>query len=299
MTPTVRSSLNDVWLAFGCAAVAFLVACGGADGYSNQSSSTGGDAALPDQNAGGATSDQDGLLHALCASGYPLADATYSIAKSRFAFGSTPVPVDAGPLVRWTGSDGVVAIWDDGSEQALLDANALAMGLSGWRGDAEALDTYVIEYFESMGVEPCQIAGVGEAGGQYGIIPATGDGGTFVAVLPVTVELERGVSGVRVVESLAAAEFDSNDQTTHETFYWPEIPADIVTEALAFQAQLAAPGGLTAYQAKLPGDAQGGSVVIHHTVAATGHPFIAVAVYDIGNDLFFDRNGNSVTATWE
>jgi hypothetical protein len=89
----------------------------------------------------------------------------------------------------------------------------------------------LFDYFVAMGVIPCQIAGTGESGGIMGGGPI-GGGGTFVDS-PVTVRLQRGISGVRVVESLAVAQFDSNDQTTYESFYWPEIPAGVVTEALS------------------------------------------------------------------
>jgi hypothetical protein len=42
-----------------------------------------------------------------------------------------------------------------------------------------------------------------------------------------------------VVESLAVARFDIDNQTTYEAFYWPEIPGDVVSTAIAFGAQLA------------------------------------------------------------
>ncbi len=125
---------------------------------------------------------------------------------------------------------------------------------------------------------------------------------------PDGLSLARGVQGVNVRDSLANAEFDSSDQTTEETFYWPEIPTDVVSAALAFQAQLAAPGALAVYRAKLPADAQGpGSVVIHHSSMGTSGPFVAAAVYDTveitpddsGGDIFFDPNGNPVTPTWQ
>jgi hypothetical protein len=79
----------------------------------------------------------------------------------------------------------------------------------------------------------------------------------------------------------AFARFDTNDQTTFETFYWPEIPADVVTQARAFHDQLAAPGALAEYKAKLPADAQGdGHVVIHHRAGGSSLPFTAVTTYD-------------------
>jgi hypothetical protein len=244
---------------------------------------------------------------AACAVGQPLLGATYDVTKSRFAFGSTPTRIDQGSQVSWRGADGVVAITTDGSEMASLDANAPESNLSGWSGDAETLDAHVTQYFVTMGVSTCQIAGTSEnaSGGGGG---ATDGSSAFMTVGPTSVVLSRGIDGIPVVESRAIAQFDVNDQTTYESFYWPEIPADVVTAARAFRDQLAAPGALAAFKTKLPVDAQGdGRVVIHHRVGGSALPFTAVAVYDTvqltpeddGGDLYFDANGNVVTDTWE
>ena len=98
-----------------------------------------------------------------------------------------------------------------------------------------------------------------------------------------------------------------NDQTTYESFFWPEIPANVVSAAIALQNQNADPNALAAYKAKLPADAQGqGRVVIHHTSAGSLQPFQTAATYDVvettpeddGGDLNFDQNGNPVTTAW-
>ncbi len=232
--------------------------------------------------------------------------ATYDVSKSKFAFGSAPAAVDAGPLVRWTGSEGVVAIFSDGSEAASLDATASAGNLPGWSSATETLGAHVTAYYLSMGVESCQIANTGAtySGGGGG----STDGGSSVIVAgQTTIILERAVDGIPVEESHANAQFDVDDQTTYESFYWPEIPADVVSAARAFRDQLAASGALAAYKAKLPGDAQGeGGVVIHHHVGGTPGPFVAVATYQTiqmtpqndGGDLYFDPNGQPIMDTW-
>jgi hypothetical protein len=107
---------------------------------------------------------------------------------------------------------------------------------------------------------------------------------------------------VPVVDSIAFAQFDVDDQTTSEGFYWPEIPADVVTAALSLAKQLSDPAGLAAYKATLPADAQGnGSVQIRHTSGLLGTgPFQAVAVYEVApaaglaSPLDFDPNGNQL-----
>jgi hypothetical protein len=242
-----------------------------------------------------------------CAPGQPLTGASYDVTKSRFAFGSTPVAVDAGPLVRWTGSDGVVALWTDGSENASMNAGAPEADLPDWSGDIDALTAHVTAYFAAMGVATCQISGSDATYSSGGGGSVDGDA-TFTSVSQTNAGLARGIDGVPVVESLAFARFDKNDQTTSESFYWPTIPANVVTAARAFHDKLAAPGALAAYKAKLPANAQGdGRVVIHHRASGSSLPFTAVAVYDTvqitpendGGDLSFDPDGNPVMDTWE
>jgi plastocyanin len=257
------------------------------------------------ESASGVTSSVSG--DASCAQGHALTGASYDITKSRFAFGAKPVAVDAGPLVRWTGSDGVVAIWTDGSEMASMNAGAPEANLPDWSRDGNALAAHVTAYFVSMGVATCQIAGTDGtySGGGGGSV----DGGvTFQAATQTNVGLVRSIDGVPVVNSIAFARFDTSDQTTFETFYWPTIPADVVTAARAFHDKLAAPGALAAYKAKLPADAQSdGQVVIHHRVGGSSLPFTAVATYDTvqitpqndGGELSFDPQGNPVMDNWE
>jgi len=242
---------------------------------------------------------------AACASGSPLSGASYDITKSAFAFGSAPVEQSAGGLDRWVGSDGVVAISSNGSEMGIMNATAPESSLPDWSTDTSMLEAHASAYWVSMGVASCEISGTGidtsvSGGGSI-------DGGSFQNVSQNIVTLQRGVQGVRVVESLAVARFDVDDQTTVENFYWPEIPADVVSTAIAFSSQLADPSALAAYKAKLPADAQGqGSVVVHHSSSFSMSPFQAAATYDViqttpeddGGELSFDQNGNPVTTVW-
>jgi hypothetical protein len=157
-----------------------------------------------------------------------------------------------------------------------------------------------------MGVATCQISG-------NNVLSTVGGGGSvngsamFMVASQATVALQRCINGVPVGESIAFARFDTDNQTTSEAFYWPTVPADVVTAALAFHDKLAAPGALAAYKAKLPPDAQGdGEVVIHHRVAGSSLPFMAVATYDTvrttplggSTGLSFDVDGNPVMDTW-
>jgi len=248
----------------------------------------------------------NGLGAGTCASGSPLAGASYDVARSRFAFGSAPSVEDAGTFVRWIGSDGVVGISSDGSELGIMNARAPETNLPDWSADLSKLTAHATDYWVSMGVAPCQL-------GPSGIDSTTGGGGsidggfTRSTTSSSSVTLARAVAGIPVVESLAVARFNTDDQTTEEAFYWPEISAAVVTAALAFNTRLADPNMLAAYKAKLPPDAQGqGQVVIHHTSAGSLSPFQSATTYQVfGADplglpgaLNFDPSGNPVTTAW-
>jgi len=227
-----------------------------------------------------------------CDVGASLAGSAYDITKSRFAFGSTPSEDDAYGFVRWVGVDGVVGIEQSGGELGILNAGAPEASLPDWSADTTALSSHVTAYFATFGVSSCQI---GDAQ-----VDSGSDGRTVL--------LARSVDGITVAESLAYARFDNQDQSTSEGFYWPTIPADVVTSARAFQAMLADPTELAAYKAKLPADAQGdGLVILHHTSSSSTAPFSAVATYDVeppasplglGSTLSFDAAGNPVSASW-
>jgi hypothetical protein len=244
---------------------------------------------------------------AACRPDAALRGATYDIAKSRFAFGSKPVKQNEGPLVRWVGSDGALAIFSDGSAAASLNGGAPEANLPGLNGDPTE---HVRDYFIAMGAEACQIdAGdihaSAEAGG-----PVNGSV-TVTRTFPTSVSLVRAIDGIDVAESIAWAQFDVQDQTIAEGFYWPEIPADVVKAAIAFRDWLSDASALAAYKTKLPADAQGeGNVVIHHTGEGGLRPFAAAAVYDVvqtqpdgssfgkAGNLYFDRDGRPVSNAW-
>jgi hypothetical protein len=227
-----------------------------------------------------------------CEVGAPLAGATYDLTKSRFAFGSTPVRDDANGFIRWVGVDGVVAFEQSGGEIGSMNGGAPEASLPDWSSDPAALGAHVTAYFASFGVASCQVGGAQVNGGSGGR----------------TIVLWRSVDGITVSESLALARFDTQDQSTSEGFYWPEIPADVVMAARAFHARLVDPTALAAYKAKLPADAQGDGVVnLHHTNAASTAPFAAAATYDVetppstlgrGSRLAFDADGNPASVDW-
>jgi hypothetical protein len=227
-----------------------------------------------------------------CEVGAPLKGATYDITKSRFAFGSTPVRDTSNGLNRWVGADGVVAIWPIGGELGSMNGGAPEASLPDWSNDPIALSAHVTAYFASFGVSACQVGSASVLGGSGGR----------------SISLVRTVDGITVGESVAYARLDDQDQSTSEGFYWPTIPADVVTSARAFHAGLADPTQLAAYKAKLPANAQGDGVVnLHHTNSSSMSPFASGATYDVqtppsqfgrGSSLSFDADGNPVSTLW-
>ena len=227
-----------------------------------------------------------------CEVGAPLTGAAYDLTKSRFAFGSPPVRDDANGFMRWVGDHGVVAIEVSGGEIGSLNGGAPEASLPDWSSDVTALEAHVSAYFASFGVASCQAATTQEFDGAEGR----------------TISLPRSVDGIPVSESEAYARFDIQDQTTSESFYWPTIPADVVTAARALHVRLADPAALAAYKARLPADAQGdGGVVVHHSGSYSTTPFAAAATYDVVMTvgslgmpavLSFDTDGNPVSNAW-
>jgi hypothetical protein len=192
--------------------------------------------------------------------------------------------------VRWVGDDGAVAIFSDGSELGVMNARAPETDLPDWSSDPAKLTEHAKEYWIAMGVAECQIAEPGVNGSSSG---------------SSTIVFARGVGGVPVVESLAVARFDVDDETTSEAFYWPEIPANVVRAAIAFKKRLADPTALEKYKAKLPAEARAdGSVVIHHTSAGSSSQFQTATTYEVtqsrssGSVLEFDEDGKPVTTAW-
>jgi hypothetical protein len=180
---------------------------------------------------------------------------TFDVSRSRFAFGSTPVREDSASITRYVGTEGVVAVFACGAEQGTMNAGAPEAALPDWSNDTVALAAHTRDYFVNMGMFVCQI-------GSTDVQPALGRG----AGAQVTIALTRAVDGIAVSESNAFARFNANDQTTSEGLFWPTLPADTLAAARALRDQLADPGTLAAYKAKLPASAQGtGRVVIHHT----------------------------------
>ncbi|HEY4015298.1 MAG TPA: hypothetical protein VGM06_18265 [Polyangiaceae bacterium] len=228
-----------------------------------------------------------------CGVGLPLAGIAYDVTKSRFAFGSTPPMTEVEGFAEWTGTDGFLAIRSDGSEVAFLNPNAPEQALADWSSNPSAATAHAADYLGAMGLEACQSIGNVE----------TFIGDPAIPMPTLRVAFTREILYVAVPDSSAVVRFDADDQTTYESVWWPEIPADVVAAARAIVLQLEV-RGTAAFTAKLPANAQiPGGAVIHHSPVASTRPFVAVAMYATFDsaqnaELDFDIDGNPVADTW-
>ncbi len=267
--------------------VGALTHCSSTGGTRSDTSSTAGDpsnggtsngapaaaASSTAQPGAGTTAPDD-----RCQPGHALTGVSYDITKSKFAFGGMPTESDEGANKRWTGPLGQLVIFPFG-EGAAPDATAPSK--ADWSNDPNALLQHVTDYFVSLGVARCQI--------QNAHVIAGSEGRSII--------MGRAIDGIVVDRSTASARFDVDDQSTQESLTWPTIPATSVSDARAFRDQLAAPGGLAAYQAKLPETARGpGAVEITHSFASATTMTVRVvwSTMEGQSPVLFDANANVV-----
>lgn len=246
-----------------------IVAC-----HSSAANDSGGDDPNVREPASGSTSQADS-----CGASGDLLGATWTIQKSRFAFGGTPVETPEGNNVTaWIGADGRATMQQFGYVGASLNGGVATR--PDWSNDPTALTQHVEAYLMAFGIPSCQVRDTNILGGS---------GGRAVI-------LSRAVDGILIVESHANASLDDLDQSQQEEIFWPTIPAAALTAAKAFRDQLKDPTALAAYKAKLPDGSRGdGQVMIHHTfMVGTTSTFKAVATWDVitGDEtLSYDQNG--------
>ena len=253
-----------------------------------------GAACTSDSNPGTVAPADGSNVAATCWSGQDLPGASYDLSKSRFAFGSSPVREDANGLVRWVGSQGVIAIAANGSVGASSNSDSPALNRPSFSLDADVVAAHLRAYFKAMGVPDCQVQDVGFSSGGFG--------GASATILDAS--LVRGIDGIVIGESQAWADFTVDDQTTDEGFFWPAIPASVVSGAIAFRDQLKDPQQLADYKAKLPAGVQGdGIVAIHHSPPFSSSATVkAIVTYDTGigpSPVSFDTSGARVVMPYD
>jgi hypothetical protein len=224
-----------------------------------------GSAPAGDTGNPGSTGTVSAALGSCGTEGNGLLGARWDLTKSRFAFGGTPAPSIVGQDMSWTGPNGRMRMGALGDAAGGLNSGAPALSLPGWSGGTTLIE-HTKQYWVAMGVPECQL---GEPSG-------TTTGGGLSTVI-----FERVADGIPVLESKDIATFDRDDQTTEEMFFWPDLPADVVTQARAFRDRLKDPAQLEAFKHTLPAaDRSDGQVVIHHTFLTFHARLNAVTTWD-------------------
>lgn len=250
---------------------------------------------------GGTTPENDGSTKTAGSGGPAVcsdtAGARWTLEKSRFAFGGTPVLDGA----RWVGPHGVVALFSPEHAMSSMNSGAPESGRPDFSADSDALQAHVKEYLMGFGIEACQIADIQLMGSGGGGGPVGGPTTTFVG--HTTISLNRAIDGIRVHDSMAYAQINDQDQAIQEAVNWPTLPAELVADAKALRDRLRDPAKLAEYRSKLTTDfrlSDDGEVTIHHPPSFNGEAQRFYVAYDantigsMGATISFDADGKRI-----
>jgi len=213
---------------------------------------------------GGAT----GYQHGLEGSRFALGDHVRRTAELRFN--------------KYVGNEGTFGIdITNGSVLALPKANAKSLQLPPYGHTSQEHDTFVKDYFVSLGIPPDQIASVHTAM----MLEAHGTTGDAKSPQPKIVAyysgLDRAVDGIPVPDSFAWARVNSAGQVVAEAVYWPAISPNVLSDARKLKDVLSDPQRQQAYDAKLPAGFDNRDVAIHHSSATVESDFRELAAIDV------------------
>jgi hypothetical protein len=230
----------------------------------------------------------------------------HTLARSKFKPQGSSAISDAG-FSKVVGATGVFAVDElDGSVLATPNAGAPSTLRPPYPGNSDAHNARVVKYFVDAGLPAYQILDVHANTLMRAGIAGNGSRvkDEFVAYYSI---VRRQISGVRVVESLAWARFNSDDEVVEEQVHWPDIPASVVRDALDLQGIVSDSGKLKALQktisATRPDLVDGsGEVGIHHPVASFRRQRPAFVTYDMSGaaslrkptEAHFDKSGVEV-----
>jgi hypothetical protein len=217
----------------------------------------------------------------------------HRIEHSRFDVGADPQDRSDAAHRRIAGDRGVFSV-DTVTGAALAipsssgipkDQAAIARLPTALTNDPEVHSAEVRRYLLASGIPQAEVGGMHVtttmAGGgpvEDGVQPARS---TF---LWYTTHLERSLAGIPVENSVAFAALGSDGRAITEGVYWPAIPAEVVRQAVALKARLAAPEQARAFldqvgRARPEAVGAEGEVRIVHTGPGYHGPFEARAVY--------------------
>ena len=199
------------------------------------------------------------------------------------------------------GSEGTIALFPNGAEVAVPNADAPGLQVPPLSTDPATHTKHVVDYFTAPGL-PADQMGTPELTTTMASSGATTDdpSSAHPHLMFYTTVIPRYVSGVRIVGSYAWATFNQNGETVAEEVYWPDIPFAAVTEALNARKILDEPRG-KAFVAKLPADAAGKApeVVVRHTEHyAFSRTFEVMSEVDIGEHRYASTLDGVLSGYW-
>jgi hypothetical protein len=207
----------------------------------------------------------------------------HALVRSRFDLGALVETRLDGAFERHLGSHGVFATRKaNGAVLAIPNADAPARLLPSYGGSAEAHNTYVKDYFLSLGIPADQIFAVHANTHGFGHSMASDadrlpkpERSSYQTVLL------RAVGGIRVVDSVAWARVDPTGSVVAEEIYWPEIPASVVQTAQTMRARLLHPQLRARLLDGLGAKADDVEVVIRHSGSTVDAAPTFHAAYDV------------------
>ncbi|HEY8042056.1 MAG TPA: hypothetical protein VIF15_19770 [Polyangiaceae bacterium] len=226
----------------------------------------------------------------------------HAVERSRFRVGDNPAERLEFGSRKIVGDEGVFATRPTGLVLAISNADAPTRARPPLPGGAEAHDALVRSYFLGAGLPADQMRDVSP----YAVVSKVGRSGPDFATLAGS-KLEyyfstvsRQIDGIPVSDSFAWARLDADGNAVLESVYWPEIPAQVVRDALAFEARLEDAPTRAALLARVPRE---GKLVIHHTPGEWDGAFEATATYDVGEERgkvsHFDVEGRRIELSHE
>jgi hypothetical protein len=223
----------------------------------------------------------------------------HTVECSRFRIGQGETSSRSFRFDRLAGDEGAFARGPHGVTLSVPNAAAPSTVAEPFQGTADDHSQRVLSYFvDECGlpkwqVGETQISAMMEAGG------TVADQLAGKQIVPhfrgYTTIVERAVEGVAVRGSYAWARFNSHDDVVSEEVFWPDLPDQLLEEALSLQADLATTTKRKEYVAKLPPEYHDATpnVILYHSPHFQDEleAFVAVEFEDDGSMRAFDRNG--------
>lgn len=245
-------------------------------------------------------SPQPAAPHAAAAATRP--GYVHALAHSRFDVGASSAERLERGARKIVGQAGVFATRPTGLTLGISNADAPVRRLAPFAGGAASHDAEVRAYFIGAGLPQDQILDVAP----YAVVNKVARVGEDLESLHGTKlayyfsTVSRQIDGVEIADSFAWARLAEDGSPVLESVYWPDIPADVVREAVALKAKLADETFRVAFEAKVP---RPGQLVIHHTPGEWDGAFSATASYDVaeetGKVTHFDGEGRRIELAHE